>query len=157
MRFLFLRQPEVAACWSGSRVSLLWALLVQVATTVPHTARRLSTVSPDVAKLLAVMTLSKASLSPIRLHPDGNVAKARQMKYCLRFRRPGQVTRNRDCFLVGAISSEDDRHVVIICLTLRTSKPRFTSHSQVSSAGVSVGKWRITAFMGFRDFEKKEK
>jgi hypothetical protein len=80
MSFLSLRQPAVAACQNGSRVSLLWALLVQVATSAPQTAKRLPTVSPDVTKLLAVMTLSKASLSPIRLHPDGNVAKARQME-----------------------------------------------------------------------------
>jgi hypothetical protein len=80
MSFLSLRQQAVAACWSGSRVSLLWAFLVQVAAYGPQTTRGLPTVSPDVAELLAVMTLSKASLSPIRLQLDGNVAKARQME-----------------------------------------------------------------------------
>jgi hypothetical protein len=80
MSYLSPRQPAIAARWSGSRISLLWALLVQLAASAPQTTRRLPTVSPDMAQLLAVMTLSKANLSPIRLHPDGNVAKARQME-----------------------------------------------------------------------------
>jgi hypothetical protein len=82
MGFLSLRQPAVAACWSGSKVSLLWALHVQVDASAPRTTRRLPIARPGVAKLLAVMILSKGSLSPMVLHPDGNVAKARQMEYC---------------------------------------------------------------------------
>jgi hypothetical protein len=69
----------------------------------------------------------------------------------------GKVMRNKGRFLVVAVSSEDDRRVVVICLTLRTSKPRFTRPSQMSAAGVSGGRWSITAFMGFWDFCKKEK
>jgi hypothetical protein len=60
--------------------------------------------------------------------------------------------RNRGRFLVVAVSSEDDRRVVVICLTLRTSRLRVTSPSQMSAAGVSIGRWHITAFMGFWDF-----
>jgi hypothetical protein len=44
-------------------------------------------------------------------------------------------------------SSEGDRRMVVICLTLTTSKPRLTNLSEMSSAGVSFGK-----FMGFYDF-----
>jgi hypothetical protein len=62
MWLVSLRQPEVAAWWSGSRVSLLWALLMQMAAPAPQTTRRLLTVSSDVAKLLAVTTVSKSSL-----------------------------------------------------------------------------------------------
>jgi hypothetical protein len=80
MSFLSLRQPAVAACWNGSRVSLILALLEQVAASAPQTTRRLPTVCPDVAELLAVMTLSKDSPSPIRLHTHGNVEKARQIE-----------------------------------------------------------------------------
>jgi hypothetical protein len=69
----------------------------------------------------------------------------------------GKVIRNRGRFLVVAASFGDDRHVVVICLTLRTSKPGFISPSQISPAGVSVGRWRITAFMGIWDFGKKKK
>jgi hypothetical protein len=52
-------------------------------------------------------------------------------------------------------SSGDDRRVVVICLTLTTSKPRFTSPSDISCAGVLSGKWRITAFIGFFRFRKE--
>jgi hypothetical protein len=51
----------------------------------------------------------------------------------------GKVIRNRWRFLVVA-PSEDDRRVVVICLTLITSKPRFISPSEMSSAGVLGGK-----------------
>jgi hypothetical protein len=40
----------------------------------------LFTVSPDVAKLLTIVALRKASLAPVRLHLDGNVAKAWQLE-----------------------------------------------------------------------------
>jgi hypothetical protein len=42
--------------------------------------------------------------------------------------------------------------VAVICLTLITSKPRLTSPSDISSAGVLCGRWRITAFMGFSGY-----
>jgi hypothetical protein len=69
----------------------------------------------------------------------------------------GKVMRDRRRFLVVDVSLGDDRRVVVICLTLRTSKPRFIRPSEMSLAVVSGGRWRITAFMGFWDFGKKEK
>jgi hypothetical protein len=47
--------------------------------------------------------------------------------------------------------SEGDRRVAVICLTLITSNPRLTSPTDISSAGVLCGRWRITAFIGFSD------
>jgi hypothetical protein len=38
--------------------------------------------------------------------------------------------------------SGGDRRVVIVCLTLITSKPRLTSPSDMSSAEVLCGRWR---------------
>jgi hypothetical protein len=61
----------------------------------------------------------------------------------------GRVLRNRGRLEIFG-SSEDDRRVVVICVTLTTSKPRLTSPSDMSSAGVLIGRCRITAFMGFR-------
>jgi hypothetical protein len=61
-----------------------------------------------------------------------------------------KVTRKRGRFVVLDFSG-GDRRVAVICLTLITSKPRLTSQSQISSAGVFCGKWRITAFIGFLD------
>jgi hypothetical protein len=88
--FLSLRQPIVAACWCGSSVSPLWALLVQVAASAPQTTGRLPTVSPDVVKLLAIMNLRKARLGSVCLHLDGNMAKAWQIEDLLRLCGPGQ-------------------------------------------------------------------
>jgi hypothetical protein len=68
----------------------------------------------------------------------------------------GKVTKKRGRFIV-LDSSGGDRRVVVICLTLTTSKPRLTSPSQMSSAGVFGGRWRITAFIGFSDLRKSEK
>jgi hypothetical protein len=51
MWLVSLRQTAVAARWSGSRVSLLWAFPMQVAASAPLTADRLPTDSPDVAQL----------------------------------------------------------------------------------------------------------
>jgi hypothetical protein len=48
----------------------------------------LATVCPDVTKLLAVMTLREATLSPVYLQPDGNVAKVLELEDLLGFRRP---------------------------------------------------------------------
>jgi hypothetical protein len=59
--------------------------------------------------------------------------------------------RNRGRCLVD-VSSDGDRRVVDICLTLIMSKPRSVSLSEMACAGVFIGRWRITALMGFRDF-----
>jgi hypothetical protein len=65
----------------------------------------------------------------------------------------GRVIRNKRRLLVLA-PSMCDRHVVVICLTLITSKPRLTNLSEISSARVLRGRWQITAFTGFSDFGK---
>jgi hypothetical protein len=62
----------------------------------------------------------------------------------------GKVMRNRGMFMV-VVPSGGEWQMAVICLTLITSKPRLTSPSDVSSAGVLRGRWRITAFMGFRN------
>jgi hypothetical protein len=67
----------------------------------------------------------------------------------------GKITRKSGRMTLDA--SGGDRRVVVICLTLITSKPRLTSQSEMSSAGVFCGRWRITAFMGFSFLGKKEK
>jgi hypothetical protein len=85
-----LCQLAVAAHWCGRRVPFFRTLLVQVADPVPQTTGRLPAVDPDVPKLLAVMALRKASLSPIGLHTNGDVAKAGQLENLLGLPRPGQ-------------------------------------------------------------------
>jgi hypothetical protein len=63
---------------------------VQVSTPAPQTAGRLFVISPDVAELLAVVVLDKSILGSISLHPESNVAEARQTKNFLglcRFRQ----------------------------------------------------------------------
>jgi hypothetical protein len=67
----------------------------------------------------------------------------------------GKVIRKRGRFVVLG-STGDDRRVVVICFTLTTSKPRFTSPSDMFCAGVLSGKWCITTFICFSDFGKKE-
>jgi hypothetical protein len=47
--------------------------------------------------------------------------------------------------------------MVVICLILTASNPRLTSPSQISSAGVFIGRCRITAFVGFSDLGKNVK
>jgi hypothetical protein len=51
----------------------------------------------------------------------------------------GKVIRNKGRFLVTA-PSVDDRRMVVNCLILITPKPRFTSPSEMSSAGVLRGR-----------------
>jgi hypothetical protein len=60
----------------------------------------------------------------------------------------GKVIRKRGRFMVFD-PSEGDRRVAVICLTLIMTKPRLTSPSDMSSAWVLCGRWRITAFVGF--------
>jgi hypothetical protein len=67
----------------------------------------------------------------------------------------GRVTRNRG--KVTGFESSVDRRAEDICLTLTTSKPRSTSPSDISFAGVLLGSWRNTAFTGFSDLGKKVK
>jgi hypothetical protein len=76
MSFLSLRQLAVTACWCGSSVSFLWAVLVKASAPAPQTAVTLSVISPDVADRLAVVALDKSILASMSLHPDSNVAEA---------------------------------------------------------------------------------
>jgi hypothetical protein len=62
----------------------------------------------------------------------------------------GKVIRKRGKFTVD-IPSVGDRRVIDICLTLITSNPRFTNPSQMSSAGVETGSYRIKVIIGFWD------
>jgi hypothetical protein len=68
----------------------------------------------------------------------------------------GSVIRNKGRGFV-VVPSVGDRRVVVICLTLLTSKPQFTKPSEMSSAGVLGGRCRMTAFMAFWSLGKKEK
>jgi hypothetical protein len=56
----------------------------------------------------------------------------------------GRVMRNNGRVFVDA-PSVGDRRTVFICLTLMTSKPWFTSPSEMSSGGVLGGRCRMTA------------
>jgi hypothetical protein len=57
----------------------------------------------------------------------------------------GKVMRTRGRITVD-VPSAGDRRTAEICLTLITSKPRLTSPSELSFAGVVNGRCRITAF-----------
>jgi hypothetical protein len=61
----------------------------------------------------------------------------------------GKVIRKRLRFRV-VDPSEGDGRLAVICLMLIMTKPRLISLSDMSSAGVFCGRWRITAFMAFR-------
>jgi hypothetical protein len=58
---------------------------MQVATSAPQTSRGLLAVGSVMAKLLAVVALSKASQSFIYLYVDDNMIKAGLLEYHLRF------------------------------------------------------------------------
>jgi hypothetical protein len=68
----------------------------------------------------------------------------------------GRVIRKRGRF-ADLGSSGDDRRVVVICLTLMTSKLSFASPSDISTAGVLRGRWRMTALIGLSDLVQKVK
>jgi hypothetical protein len=89
MWFVYLRQLAVAAWWSGSGVSLLWALIVQVAASTPQTKAGLLAVCPDMDELLTVVALCKPVLSFVHLYLDGNVAEAGQLEKFLGLRHSG--------------------------------------------------------------------
>jgi hypothetical protein len=48
------------------------------------------------------------------------------------------------------VPSDGDRRVVDIFLTRMMSKPRSISPSQMSCAGVFIGRWRIMVLMGLK-------
>jgi hypothetical protein len=117
----------------------------------PQAEGRLLAVCPDVAELLAVTALRKIILSSTCLYPDCDVAEACQSEIAWDFSVLGKVIRKSGRFMVFHPSGGDQR-VAVSGLTLMTSNPRLTSPSDMSSAGVFRGRWRITAFMGFSDF-----
>jgi hypothetical protein len=62
----------------------------------------------------------------------------------------GKVIRNRG-MLAWEDPSAEERRVDVICFTLMTSNPRPTKPSEMSSAGVLIGRCLITALIGFWD------
>jgi hypothetical protein len=62
MRFHLFQQSAIAATRPISYIHLFGAFLMQVATTLPQTARVLLAVGQDKAKVFAVVALSKTSL-----------------------------------------------------------------------------------------------
>jgi hypothetical protein len=59
------------------------AFLVQMTAPTPHTKESLLEVSPDIAELLAVVTLCETSLDFVRLYTVCNMAKACQFEYLM--------------------------------------------------------------------------
>jgi hypothetical protein len=82
--------------------------------------------------------------------------RAVRWKISLDFSVQGRVIRNRGR-LRDTEPSDVDRLLADICLTLMMSKPRSTSPSEMSWAGVFGGRWRTTALMGFSDLGKEVK
>jgi hypothetical protein len=60
----------------------------------------------------------------------------------------GKAIRKRGMITVVLLSASD-RRVIDVCLTLITSKPKFTNPSEMSSARVDTGRCRILAYTGF--------
>jgi hypothetical protein len=81
MGFFSFRQQTVAACWGGSCISFLGALLVQVTAPATETAGRLLAVCTDVAELLAVTALRKTVLASICIPSACNVTEALQSEH----------------------------------------------------------------------------
>jgi hypothetical protein len=100
--------------------------------SAPQAAGRLIAVCSDVAELLAVWALRKTILSSTYLHSDCDAAEACRRKMSWDFVVLVKVIRKRGRFMI-VDPSEGDRRVVVICLTLITSNPRFTILSDISS------------------------
>jgi hypothetical protein len=64
------------------------AILVQVSAPAPQTAEMLFAISPDVAELLATVTLGKSILGSIRLYADSSLVEAWQTENFLGLCRP---------------------------------------------------------------------
>jgi hypothetical protein len=101
-------------------------------------------VGPNVAKLLAVVSafcdLYASTLMEM-------LQRLESFKRSRDFVVLGRVTRNKG--KVIGVEPSGDRRAVDICFTLMTSKPRSTSPSAMSFAGVLVGRWQIAALIGF--------
>jgi hypothetical protein len=112
-------------------------------------------VGPDVAKLLAVVTLGEDVFLFISLYLDGNVAESGKFKELYGFCRPWRCHKEQGKGKVMFEGPSWGRRAADICLTLMASKPMSTSPSAMSSAGVLIGRWRITALIGFSAFGQK--
>jgi hypothetical protein len=99
-----------------------------------------------VAKLLAFKTLGEGGLGFVCLYLDADVAEAGEFEYFLEFPVLGKVTRDK------VMGFEPSERAEEICLTVTTSKPRSTSPSDMSYAGVLLFRWRNTAFIRFVRF-----
>jgi hypothetical protein len=152
---LNFRQFAVAASWSVGSIVFLRALPVHVAATTPQTTWSLFAVCPDMAELLAIVALREVTLGSVRLHLDHNVAVGSKLKNLLRLLCSREGDEEEGSWW-GVDPSDFDRRLVI-CWTLMVSKPRSTSASEISWAGVLAGRWRMTALMGFSDLEKNVK
>jgi hypothetical protein len=108
MGFLFFRQLAFEACWFGRCIFFFRTLLVQVAAPGTQTTTgRFLTVYPNVAKLLAGMTLRKNILSFIGLCPDCAVAKTWQSENFLGFCRSKQGYEEQgSCMVVDSVLHE---------------------------------------------------
>jgi hypothetical protein len=60
---------------------LLRTIPVEVASSAPHTARRLSAIGPDMTDLLTVKALSQTFLSSLGFNNDNDMAEVGQFKY----------------------------------------------------------------------------
>jgi hypothetical protein len=105
---------------------------VQVTAPAPQITGRLLAVSPDVAQLLAVVTLRETSLGFVRLCPDCSWYISWDTDVLV------NVMRKREG-LTEDVPSAGDQRVVDICLTVITSKRRFANPSAMPSAGVETG------------------
>jgi hypothetical protein len=83
VRLLSVHQLAVATYQYRCCIARLRAFLVQVIPPTPYTTGRLLVVSPDMAELLAVVTLLETSMGFVLLYPDFNMAKARQFDYLM--------------------------------------------------------------------------
>jgi hypothetical protein len=73
MSFLSFYKGAAAATQHRFCIRPFGAFPMQVATTAPQTSRGLFAVGPDMAKVLAVVALHKASLSSVWFYLDNNV------------------------------------------------------------------------------------
>jgi hypothetical protein len=112
--------------------------------------KRLLAVSPDMAKLVAAVTLHETRLGFAHLYPVATWQRLVSLNTSWDCDVLGKVIRKMGMFTV-VVPSAGDQWVADICFTLTASKPRFINPSEMSSAGVVNGRCHITAFIGFWD------
>jgi hypothetical protein len=109
---------------------------------------RLFAVSPDTAEFLPVVTLRETRLDFIRSILIATLQSLVSSNILWDFYVLGKVIMKRVMFAVVVPYAGDER-VLDICLTVITSKSRFTNPSDMFTAGDENGRCRITAFVGF--------